>query len=91
MSEYHNIEGYEPLFEVGLYKRDSPCCRVIPEEIEIDPIILASLVVVMFETVMCRVEENYQIAFENKFNEALKLMMEERFEYDVHQKYPPPD
>jgi hypothetical protein len=88
MSDFHNIEGYEPLFELGIFKKESPGCRVIPEEAETDPIMLAALVVALFETVMGGVPESEQNAFEEKFHEALAVMMEERFDYEVFKKYP---
>ena len=91
MSNFHNIEGYEPLFELGLYKQDSPGCRVIPKEIDIDPIILAGLVVALFETAMGGVPDSQQILFEQKFNQALDIMMEERFDYGVIHKFPGSD
>jgi hypothetical protein len=88
MSEYHGIEGYESLFELGLYKKDSPGCRVIPEEVEVDPIVLAAPVVALFETAMKSVKDSDQILFEDKFYEAFDLMMQERFEYETITKYP---
>lgn len=91
MSNFHNIEGYEPLFELGIFKKESPGCRVIPEEAETDPIMLAALVVALFETVVGGVPESEQNAFEEKFNEALGVMMEERFDYEVLKKYPEDD
>jgi hypothetical protein len=91
MSNFHNIEGYEPLFELGLYKQDSPGCRVISKEIDIDPIILAGLVVALFETATRGVPDSQQILFEQKFNQALDIMMEERFDYDVIHKFPGSD
>jgi hypothetical protein len=83
-----NVEGYEPLFELGLYKEESPCCRVIPSEISLCPIVLASLVTALLETAMSGVPEKEQIDFEEKFHKALQIMLEERFEYDVITKYP---
>jgi hypothetical protein len=88
MSEYYNIEGYDPLFELGLFKENSPCCRVIPERVSVDPIMLASLVVALFETAMQAVPDSDQIAFENGFRDALEVLLEERFDYDVIKKYP---
>lgn len=91
MSNFYNIEEYEPLFELGLYKEDSPACRVIPKEVHIDPICLASLVVALFETAMMEVPDREQIIFEQKFDEALNIMMKERFDYEVIYKHPEPD
>lgn len=88
MSNFHDIDGYEPLFELGLYKKDSPGCRVIPKETKIDPIVLASLVVALFETAMKNVPDSEQIIFEEKFHKAFAIMMEERFDYEVIYKYP---
>jgi hypothetical protein len=88
MSKYHNIEGYEPLFELGLYKKESPGCRILPKSVEVDPIVLAGLVVALFETAMRELQDSEQILFEQKFYEAFTIMMEERFDYEVMHKYP---
>lgn len=81
-------EGYVPMFELGLFEEMSPACKVIPNEAEVCPIVLAALVTVLFETVMRAVPEKNQIEFENKFHEALEIMLEERFDYDVVVKPP---
>ena len=81
--EREDIEGYEPLFELGLFKKDSPGCRVIPKYVEMDPITLAALVVALFETVMQVIPDSDQIVFEEKFHKALSIMLEERFKYDL--------
>lgn len=81
------FDGYEPFFELGFFEDKSPAVRVISEN-EICPIQTASLVVAMFETIMRTVPEEHQISFENAFNKALKILMEERFDYDVVIKYP---
>lgn len=91
MSDYDNIEDYEPLFELGLYKKDNPCCRVIPIQASIDPIALASLAIALFETAMQAVPDSNQIEFEDMFRKALTIMFEERFEYDLVKKYPSED
>lgn len=88
MSEYDNLEGYEPLFELGLFEKESPCCRVIPETVAVDPIVLASLAIALFETAMQHVPDSSQIAFETMFRDALEIMFEERFQYDLIKKYP---
>lgn len=88
MPEDYEIEGYEPLFELGLYKKDSPGCRVIPKEAEIDPIVLAALMVTLFETVMKSVPDSDQILFEDKFHKAFEMLMRERFQYETITKYP---
>jgi hypothetical protein len=80
-------EGYEGLFELGLFEETSPACKVLGE-FSICPITLASLTTALFETVMRSVPESEQIEFEKKFHESFKIMLEERFEYDVVTKYP---
>lgn len=87
MKEFH-IDGYEPLFEIGLYEGDSPCCRVLNQDTTICPITLAALVLALFETTMNGVPENEQIDFEQKFHKAFKIMLEERFDYNLITKYP---
>ena len=91
MSDYEDLEGYQPLFEVGLFEKESPCCRVIPETVVVDPIVLASLAIALFETAMQHVPDSSQITFEAMFRDALEVMFEERFEYDLIKKYPPDD
>lgn len=67
MENYSNIEGYEPLFELGLFDEESPACRVIPDEAEICPITLAALTTALFETAMNSVPESHQNEFEQRF------------------------
>lgn len=81
------FHGYEPFFELGFFEDKSPAVLVVSDK-EICPIQTASLVVAMFETIMRTVPEEYQISFETTFNKALKILMEERFNYDVVIKYP---
>ena len=91
MSGYEDIEGYEPMFELGLFEKDSPACRVLNDNIELNPITLAALSVALFETAMNSVSEKNQIEFERQFHEAFKIMLEERFGYDLIKKYPEED
>lgn len=81
------IRGYKPLFELGVYEDVHPAVKVI-DECDICPGVLASFVTVLFETVMRSVPDNKQIEFEERFNEALEILMKERFNYDVSIKYP---
>ena len=91
MSGYDDIEGYVPMFELGLFEEESPACGVLRDNIELSPVILASLVVALFETAMNSVEEQQQVEFERQFHEAFKIMLEERFGYDLIKKYPEQD
>jgi len=88
MSDYEDIEGYAPMFELGLFEEESPACRILEDEIKINPIVLASLSVALFETAMDSVEEQHQIEFENQFLEAFNIMLRERYEYDIIKKRP---
>lgn len=88
MSEYDDIEGYAPMFELGLFEEDSPACRVLNNNIELNPITVAGLALALFETAMNSVSEKNQIEFERQFHEAFKIMLEERFGYDLIKKYP---
>lgn len=83
------FEGYKPLFELGLFGED-PAIKVV-DEFEICPTSLAALVTALFETVMKSVPDENQIEYEEKFNHALKILMQERFQYDVVIKYPDDD
>jgi hypothetical protein len=83
MSGYDDIEGYVPMFELGLFEEESPACRVLSDKHDINPVVLASLVVALFETVMNSVPDKHQIEFESKFYEAFQIMLKERFEFDV--------
>jgi hypothetical protein len=74
---------YQPLFELGIYEKTSPYCRVIPKEILITPQTLAALVTVLFETIQTSAPEQSQEKFEKEFLSAFKMMMEERFQYDL--------
>ena len=78
-------QNYQKFFELGLYKQNSPACKVYAG-VEVCPIVLAALVTAMFETVMKAVPDHQQIDFEKKFKESLRIMLEERFEYDVYTK-----
>jgi hypothetical protein len=83
------FEGYKPLFELGLFGED-PAIKIV-DEFEICPTSLAALVTALFETVMKTVPDENQIEYEEKFNHALKILMQERFQYDVVVKYPDDD
>jgi hypothetical protein len=91
MCDYDNIEGYSPMFELGLFEEKSPACGVLRNDIEISPIILASLVLALFETALNSIEEQNQIEFEKQFQYAFKIMLDERFGYDLIKKYPETD
>jgi hypothetical protein len=81
-----NKEEYTPLFELGLYGED-PAIKIV-NECSICPTSLASLVTALFETVMRTVSDKKQIQFEEKFNDALQILMKERFNYDISIKFP---
>jgi len=83
------FEGYEPMFELGVFGED-PAIRIVGE-FEICPTSLAALVTALFETVMKTVPDDKQIEYEKKFNKSLKVLMKERFNYDVVIKYPDDD
>ena len=78
----------EPLFELGLYEGDNPYCKVLPEQAGVCPVILAALTTTMFETVMSGVPDKDQIAFEKHYRDALDILLDARFNYDVIKKYP---
>lgn len=78
-------DGYRSLFELGLFNED-PAVKVL-DVFEICPTSLAALVTALFETVMKTVPDKKQIQFEKHFNDALQILMQERFEYDVTVKY----
>jgi hypothetical protein len=80
------FNDYKPLFELGLFGED-PAIKVV-DEFDICPTSLAALVTALFETVMKAVPDENQIEYEEKFNYALKILMEERFNYDVVIKFP---
>jgi hypothetical protein len=88
MPENDDIDGYVPMFELGLFEEDSPACRILDDKIELNPITLAALALALFETAMNSVNEKSQVEFETQFHEAFKIMLEERFEYDLIKKYP---
>ena len=88
MSDYDDIEGYAPMFELGLFEEESPACRILEDDIRMNPIVLASLVVALFETAINSVDEAHQIEFENQFIEAFNIMLNERHEYDIIKKQP---
>jgi len=83
------FEGYTPMFELGLFE-EHPAIRVVGE-FEICPTSLAAIVTALFETVMKTVPDDKQIDYEKKFNRSLKILMKERFNYDVVIKYPDND
>ena len=86
MSDDDFLEGYEPLFELGFYEEEDPAVLLL-KDVEICPVGLAALVTALFETVMRSVPDENQIEFEEKFNESLKILMQQRFDYDVTTKY----
>jgi hypothetical protein len=88
MSDY-SYSDYKGLFELGLVGED-PAVKIL-EEFEICPTSLASFVTVLFETVMRSVPDKNQIEYEEKFHNALKILMRDRLEYDVTVKYPDDD
>jgi hypothetical protein len=85
MSDF--IEDYEPIFQLGFYKKQDPAILIL-KEAEMCPVALAGLVTALFETVMKTVSDEKQIEFESAFNESLKVLMQQRFDYEVTVKYP---
>jgi hypothetical protein len=81
-----SFDDYQALFELGLFDQD-PAVKVL-DEFTICPTSLAGLVTALFETVMKSVPDEDQIEYESKFNSSLKILMQERFNYDVTIKYP---
>jgi hypothetical protein len=73
---------YQKIFELGLVNEDNPACKVFQES-EVCPVVLAGLVTAMFETVMRYVPDSQQIEFEETFQKALKVLLEERFNFDL--------
>lgn len=84
------FEGYEPLFELGLFEDEHPAVNVL-SECEIDPVQLAALCVVLFDAVQRTVDESKQNEFEKIFKNSFDVLLEERFNYDVTLKYPEDD
>jgi uncharacterized phage-like protein YoqJ len=91
MSEYEDIEGYVAMFELGLFEEENPACAVLRNDIEMGPVTLAALVIALFETAMNCVEDKDQVEYERQFHEAFKIMLDERFGYDLVKKYPEKD
>lgn len=77
-------EKYVPLFELGVYGED-PAVKIL-KECNVCPTSLASLVTALFETIMRTIPDKKQISFEEKFNYALRILMQERFNCDVTTK-----
>lgn len=88
MSDY-SYSDYKGLFELGLVGED-PAVKIL-DDFEICPTSLASFVTVLFETVMSSVPDKSQIEYEEKFHQALKILMRDRLDYDVIVKYPDDD
>lgn len=88
MSDY-SYSDYKGLFELGLVGED-PAVKIL-DDFEICPTSLASFVTVLFETVMRSVPDKTQIEYEEKFHQALKILMRDRLDYDVTVKYPDDD
>lgn len=85
MNNKNFFKDYEALFELGLLK-DNPAVKVLGD-FEICPTVLAALVTTLFETVMGTVDEDKQIQYEALFNKALKILMKERFKYDITRRF----
>jgi len=81
---------YVPMFELGLCEEESPAVRIL-DDFEVGPVTLASLVTALFETVMRTLDDGSQIEFELKFQKALKILMEQRHQYDIVTEYPEDD
>lgn len=79
---FDELKDYDPLFEIGLIKQINPAIKVVGS-FEIKPTTLAALCTGIFEAVMRTVPENQQIEFEDTFNKAFKVLMDERYNYDV--------
>lgn len=86
MSDNFFGNEYKSLFELGLFG-ENPAVKVV-DNFEICPTNLAALVTALFETVMRTLPDGEQIKFEQKFNEALAILMKERFQYDITIRYP---
>jgi hypothetical protein len=76
MNEANN---FIPYFQLGIIN-NNPGVRVL-EEVDVSPIILATMAVAMFETVMLSVEERNQNQFEEAFRHCFELLMDTRHEY----------
>lgn len=79
------FEGYIPLFELGMLK-DNPAVKVL-DNFTVCPTTLAALFTTLFETVIGTVDEDQQIQYEEKFNKAFKILMRERFKYEITRRY----
>ncbi len=87
MLNSNNYTDFRPLFELGFTFNEDPGVRVI-SQCEICPTQLAALATVLFETVMRTVPDNKQIQFEQQFLKSLKILMDERCNYDTTIVYP---
>lgn len=82
--------GYVPMFELGLCDEESPAIRVL-DNFEVGPVTLAALTTALFETVMRTLDDSSQLEFEKKYKQALEILLEERYQYDIVMKYPDQD
>jgi hypothetical protein len=80
-NEDGEIEGYVPLFELGVINQN-PAVKVLGTH-TICSVTLAALITGLFEAVMRNVPENKQNEYEQQFKKSFRVLMKERHHYDV--------
>lgn len=76
------FEDFIPIFEVGTCE-ENPAVIVTGDQV-VTPTMLAGFVAALLEVVMRALPDNEQIAYEQKFNDSLAVILKERFNYDTY-------
>jgi len=80
------FENFTPIFEIGTCE-ENPAVLVTGDGV-VTPSMLAGLVTALLEVVMRALPDKEQIAYEQKFNDALAIILKERFNYDIRIERP---
>jgi hypothetical protein len=77
-----------PVFEVGLANEDMPACRQI-NTAKIDPAILAGMCISILDSVISKLADESQIAFEEETAKLFNYMVDSRHGYVSTIKFQP--
>jgi hypothetical protein len=80
------FEDFTPIFEIGTCE-DNPAVLVTGDSV-VTPCMLAGFVTALLEVVMRSLPDKEQIGYEERFNDALAVILKERFNYDIHIERP---
>lgn len=76
------MKEYFPLYEIGVINQN-PAIKVLTDH-TLNSMLLASLMVGLFETAMRTIPDNLQNEFEKNFLKSFKVLMKERHNFEMY-------